>query len=44
MGVIDDPLVVPKLKLEELVKITDHGEAIYRIKDILGNLVVLEKI
>lgn len=40
----DDPAVNPKFKLDELVRIEYHGSSMYRIMEMKGQQLVLEKI
>lgn len=40
----DDPRVHPKLRLDELIQIKDHGLAMYRIMKLNGMTIELEKL
>lgn len=40
----DDASVSPKIRLDELVKIEGHGEALYRIMKIQGVVLEMEKV
>lgn len=40
----DDPAVNPKFKLDELVRIEYHGSPMYRIMEIKGQSLLLEKV
>jgi hypothetical protein len=40
----DDRSVSPKIKLDELVQIQDHGSAMYRVMKLDGMILELEKL
>jgi hypothetical protein len=40
----DDTAVTPKIKLDELVRISDHGTALFRVMKMDGSILELEKI
>jgi len=38
----DHPQVSPKIKLDEIVRISDHGQALFRVMKLDGNVLELE--